>query len=88
MTPWLFVNFIFSPVSQVGIIVGKQFQFWMINLFSSILVFLSMILAGLFIKDIKSGLLIISVTQVIYSFFLFNWLTKTIDEHDQKNSFS
>ena len=88
MTPWLFVNFIFSPVSQVGIIVGKQFQFWMINLFSSILVFLSMIVAGLFIKDIKSGLLIISVTQVIYSFFLYNWLTKTIDEHDQKNSFS
>lgn len=84
MTPWLFVNFIFSPVSQVGIIVGKQFQFWMINLFSSILVFLSMIVAGLFIKDIKYGLLIISVTQVIYSFYLYNWLTKTIDEHDQK----
>jgi len=88
MTPWLFVNFIFSPVSQVGIIVGKQFQFWMINLFSSILVFLSMIIAGLFIKDIKSGLLIISVTQVMFSFYLYNWLSKTIEEHDQKMSYS
>jgi len=88
MTPWLFVNFIFSPVSQVGIIVGKQFQFWMINLISSILVFLSMILAGLYIKDIKSGLLIISISQVIFSFYLYRWLNKIIDEHDQKNSFS
>ncbi len=85
MTPWLFVNFIFSPISQVGIIVGKQFQFWMINLISSILVFLSMIIAGLYIKDIKSGLLIISITQVIFSIYLYKWLNKIIDEHDQKN---
>ncbi len=85
MTPWLFVNFIFSPVSQVGIIVGKQFQFWMINLISSVLVFLSMIIAGLYIKDIKSGLLIISISQVIFSFYLYKWLNKIIDEHDQKN---
>jgi O-antigen/teichoic acid export membrane protein len=85
MTPWLFVNFIFSPVSQVALVIGKQFAFWMINLFSSILVFASMIVAGVVFKDIKSGLIIISITQVFYSIYMYWWLQKIAKEHDAKN---
>jgi O-antigen/teichoic acid export membrane protein len=85
MTPWLFVNFIFSPVSQVALVIGKQFSFWMINLASSILVFLSMIAAGWLFDDIKMGLIIISITQVLYSFYLYRWLQKIAQEHDDKN---
>jgi membrane protein implicated in regulation of membrane protease activity len=85
MTPWLFVNFIFSPVSQVALVIGKQFGFWMINLASSILVFLSMLAAGWLFNDIKMGLIIISITQVLYSFYLYRWLQKIAQEHDDKN---
>jgi O-antigen/teichoic acid export membrane protein len=85
MTPWLFVNFIFSPVSQVALVIGKQFAFWMINLFSSILVFGSMIISGLVFNDIKSGLIIISVTQVFYSIYMYWWLQKIAKVHDAKN---
>ncbi len=85
MTPWLFVNFIFSPVSQVALVIGKQFAFWMINLISSILVFASMIVAGLVFKDIKSGLIIISITQVLYSIYMYWWLQKIAKDHDAKN---
>jgi hypothetical protein len=70
-TPWLFVKFILSPVSHVAIVVGKQVQFWMVNLASSSLVFLSMLIAGWFFKDIKIGLIIISVTQVLYSVYMY-----------------
>lgn len=87
MTPWLFVNFIFSPVSQVALVIGKQFAFWMVNLFSSILVFASMIVAGLIFKDIKSGLILISITQVFYSIFMFWWLKKIAKKHDAKNAY-
>jgi O-antigen/teichoic acid export membrane protein len=84
MTPWLFVNFIFSPVSHVALVVGKQFQFWMINLVSSSLVFISMILAGAVFKDLKIGLIVISTTQVIYSVCIYLWLQKIAEIHDQK----
>lgn len=85
MTPWLFVNFIFSPVSQVALVIGKQFSFWMVNLLSSSLVFISMLVAGLVFNDIKSGLILISITQVIYSIYMYWWLQKIAKEHDAKN---
>lgn len=84
MTPWLFVNFILSPISHVAIVVGKQFQFWMVNLVSSSLVFLSMIVAGWGFNDIKIGLVIISVTQVIYSAYMYHWILKIAAWHDRK----
>lgn len=85
MTPWLFVNFIFSPVSQVALVIGKQFSFWMVNLLSSSLVFISMLVAGFVFNDIKSGLILISITQVIYSIYMYWWLQKIANEHDAKN---
>ena len=87
MTPWLFVNFIFSPVSQVALVIGKQFAFWMVNLVSSVLVFSSMIVAGLIFKDIKSGLILISITQVFYSIYMFWWLRNIAQKHDAKNAY-
>ena len=86
MTPWLFVNFIFSPVSQVALVIGKQLGFWMINLVSSALVFTSMVFAGAIFNDIKAGLIIISITQVLYSIYLYFWLQKIAKEHDAKNT--
>lgn len=85
MTPWLFVNFIFSPVSQVALVIGKQFSFWMINLVSSSLVFFSMVAAGFIFNDIKTGLIIISITQVLYSIYMYQWLQKIASQHDAKN---
>lgn len=85
MTPWLFVNFIFSPVSQVALVIGKQFDFWIINLVSGTFVFLSIFLSGLIFKDIKIGLIFISISQILYSFYLYNWLQKISREHDSKN---
>lgn len=84
MTPWLFVNFIFSPLSHVALVVGKQFQFWMINLVSSGLVFISMMIAGVVFQDIKIGLIFISTTQVLYSIYIYRWLQKIAAFHDSK----
>jgi ethanolamine utilization protein EutA (predicted chaperonin) len=36
-------------------------------------------------NDIKMGLIIISITQVLYSFYLYRWLQKIAQEHDDKN---
>lgn len=74
--PWLFVNFVISPVSQVAIIVNKQFQFWMVSLIGNILVFMSIIVAGYFFNNIKVGLLLISVSQVIFYLFVYHWIIK------------
>lgn len=84
MTPWLFVNFIFSPVSHVALVVGKQMQFWLINLLSSSLVFASMFAAGFFFDDLKMGLILISITQIFYSIYLHRWLQRIAAVHDQK----
>lgn len=77
LTPWLFVNFVVSPVSQLAIILKKQFAFWMINLFSNILIFVAILLAGTIFKDIKIGFIIISASQVIFYLWVYFWLIKT-----------
>jgi O-antigen/teichoic acid export membrane protein len=83
LTPWLFVNFVISPISQVAIILKKQFAFWMINLFSNVLIFLSILWAGAVVGDIKTGFIIISVTQVIFYIWVYLWLTKIIKHAEE-----
>lgn len=76
ITPWLFANFVISPVSQVALISNKHFEFWIINLVGSLLVFFSIMISGLFFEDIKTGFIMISISQVIFYFWVYNWTLK------------
>ncbi len=70
LSPYLFMNFISSPVSHLPVILNKQRQFFMLSLIGNILI-LSSILVGAFVfDDFKTGLLLITITQVIFTSFI------------------
>jgi O-antigen/teichoic acid export membrane protein len=66
MSPWLFVNFISSPVSHLPVILNRQRQFFLLSLAGNILVVLSLLAGSLIFKDVKIGFALISATQVIF----------------------
>jgi len=70
LSPYLFMNFISSPVSHLPVILNKQRQFFLLSLIGNILI-LSSILVGAFVfDDFKTGLLLITITQVIFTSFI------------------
>ena len=72
LSPGLFLNFISSPVSHLPVIMNKQRQFFLMSLIGNVLILLCIIAGAYIFNDIKTGLIMMSITQVLfYSFLLF-----------------
>jgi O-antigen/teichoic acid export membrane protein len=76
LSPWLALNFIVSPVSQIPMVVNKQRQFFAISLISNAMILLILTLTGLFIHNIRIGLLMVSAFMSIYMIFILKWILK------------
>lgn len=66
MSPWLFVNFISSPISHLPAILGKQRQFFLLSLAGNSLVVLSLLIGALGFEEIKTGLILVAGSQVVF----------------------
>ncbi len=82
MSPWLMMNFLVSPVSQIPIILKKQRSFLFLSLFGTSLLIVSLLIGEIFPSwnlGFKDTLKIVSVGQFIfltYVVFWTVWLTK------------
>ena len=76
LTPWIFLNFIVSPISQIPIIVKKQKAIFFISLIGNSLIILS-ILFGVYIADIKAGFYFLSFFLTIYLIYILVWMYKS-----------
>lgn len=74
LVPWLFLNFIVSPVSQVPIIVGEQKRGFIFGLIGNSLILLSVIYGGFIANNIKTGFYVLSGTISVYYIFFILWL--------------
>lgn len=73
LSPWLFLNFLISPFTQIPLIVNRQRRFFIISLSMNFVLVLSFI-AGYFInEEITSSLIIISIAQTIFHLYLGSW---------------
>lgn len=66
MSPWLFVNFISSPISHLPAILSRQRQFFILSLAGNSLVVLSLLIGALGFEEIKTGLILVAGTQVVF----------------------
>jgi lipopolysaccharide exporter len=66
LSPWLFLNFIASPISHLPVILGKQRQFFMFSLLGNIAVVLSLAAGAYFFENIIYGLILVASTQVLF----------------------
>lgn len=66
LSPWLYFNFIVSPVSQLPLVLNRQKEVFLISLLGNGLILLSIILGAVVFKDIRSGFIMVSCSQVVY----------------------
>jgi len=66
LSPWLFLNFIASPVSHLPVILNKQRQFFAFSLLGNLTVVLSLAIGSIFFDDIISGLILVACSQVLF----------------------
>ncbi len=76
LSPWLFFNFIISPVSQIPIIVKKQKNIFYLSLIGNSLIIASILYGCLIAEDIKYGFFLLSFLQIIYLSFVIFWIIK------------
>ena len=75
LTPWLFLNFITSPVSQIPLIVNRQQKAFAFSLLGHSLYLVAIVIGGLY-SNIKLGFVILSCLQTVYYIILIVWLIK------------
>ena len=75
LTPWLFLNFITSPVSQIPLIVHRQGTAFAFSLAGHSLYLIAIVIGGLF-QNIQLGFIVLSCLQTIYYTILILWLIK------------
>lgn len=86
MTPWLMVNFLISPVSQVPIILNKQRGFFILGITSTLLMIITMTIGDIFPAwhlQFVQVLKVVSFTQFLFLSFVIIWLLRLAKKQDK-----
>lgn len=84
LSPWILLDFVRAPLSQIPIIIGRQNKLLFISMINNIIIVLSMLYAGIITKDIKTGLLVLSILQSVYILSIIVWFYR-ISNQKNKN---
>ena len=76
LSPWLFLNFLISPFTQIPLIVNRQRHFFLISLIMNLVVVLSFVGGYLINEEIETSLIIISTAQSVFHLYLISWFYK------------
>ena len=68
---WIYIKFIFGPVSLIPLIIKKQKEYFLLNLLGSLVLILSVVIPGSFQFAVSEILSIFCVTQIIFLVFLY-----------------
>ena len=80
IVPWIFMDFIRSPISQLALLTGRQKQMLFWSLIGNVLMILALAAGHFFYGDFKTMLLIVSIAQTIFLAFLIRWLFQQNNE--------
>ena len=80
LTPWLYLNFVISPVQQVAVIYNKQGQIFILSIVGNLIIVGSILLGGFYFKDVKNGFLLLSGLQVFYYLYIYLWIKSIVKE--------
>lgn len=84
IAPWLMVNFLVSPISQIPIILKEQKKFFVFGLISAVLLVFCLSLGQLFPQfhwDFDQILWIVSMSQFALSVIILIWLLRLTKKH-------
>jgi len=73
LTPWLLLNFMISPFTDIPLIANKQKKFFLLSLGMNIMVVLAFVIGYYINESIETAFIFISVFQVIFHLYLAYW---------------
>jgi O-antigen/teichoic acid export membrane protein len=76
LVPWIFMDFIRSPISQLALLTGKQKQWLIFSLTGNLILVIALLAGHFFNGDFQGILIFVSASQTIYAAFLVRWLTQ------------
>jgi len=76
LSPWIFLDFIRSPISQIPIVINKQKKLLLFSIVSNTLLVLALLYGGMIAKDIKFAFYLLTISQSLYIMFIINWIYK------------
>jgi len=82
LAPWVFLNFITTPVSQIPIIVNRQKTAFLISVIGHTL-FLAAIAVGGICHNINLGFILVSASQLAFLGFMLFWIIKICNSKNQ-----
>jgi O-antigen/teichoic acid export membrane protein len=78
---WFYFDFIRSPISQLAIVLHKQPKMLLISFLGNLLLVISLFALVKLHLEIRSGFVMLSVIQVIYSIIIIRWLLALSKSH-------
>lgn len=76
LAPWVLLDFIRAPLSQIPIIIGRQNSLLYFSIISNVIVFSIMFYIGIFNANLKLGLIFLSIYQSLYNLGLIIWFVR------------
>lgn len=76
LAPWVLLDFIRAPLSQIPIIIGRQNSLLYFSIISNIIVFSVMLYIGIFNQNLKIGLVFLSIYQSFYNLGIIIWFVR------------
>jgi O-antigen/teichoic acid export membrane protein len=76
LLPYIYLNFIVSPVSNVPFIVKKVKQYFTVSLTGNLLSVTAFAITVFVSNDFIISLTVFSLTRVLYTLFLLRWIVK------------
>lgn len=76
LIPWLYLDFIRASISQLPFILNKHKILFLFSLIGNLVLILSLLYGGLIAEDAVTGLIILSVSESIFTIGIILWLFK------------
>ncbi|MEY3437644.1 MAG: hypothetical protein RL265_229 [Bacteroidota bacterium] len=80
--PWICLDFIRAPLSQIPIILNKQKEMLYLSIVNNILTLILLVVVGIYFKDLTILLFVITITQVVYITIVLLWIFRIALKND------
>jgi len=74
LAPWIYLDFIRLSISQFPIVIGKLRQMLLFSLSGSVIITISILIAGIFMNDVKFGFVLLSSFMSVLVIFYIGWI--------------
>lgn len=83
LSPWVCLDFVRAPLSQIPLIFKQQNQMLIFTIFSNLIILFIAILIGFYFENMKTMLLVLTFCQVVYLMLLILWFYKSTVKYDK-----